>query len=326
MSMLTEFPFPKQYKARAATMADVTAVVDLMNTCTQAATGEAGESVADRKNAWETPGLDITTDIHLVFAPDNTLVGILEFWDVLKPHIQVSIQIYIHPQYDVQTIGSYLLGWADRREEEALTHALPEGQVVLLAGADGRELAKQQLFQTNGYAVTRYFWRMVLTMDSLPHSPVWPEGIVIRAHVAGQDDYVVYETIEAAFNDHWRHVPIAYEQWQHWNIEDEEFDSSLWFLALDGDVVAGALMGWPTFGDDAEMGLITDLGVRPEWRKRGIGKALLLHAFHEFHRRGILKVALTVDTESSTNAPALYERVGMRPAQSRIMYEKEVRQ
>jgi len=316
---------PEQYTARAATMADLTAVVNLMNICTKADTGEAGETIADRKNAWETPGLNISTDVHLVFAPDSELVGILEFWDILKPHVQVSIQIHVHPDHDVQTIGSYLLGWADWREEEALTQVQTEGQVVLLSGADGREKSKQQLFQTNGYIVTRYFWRMMITMDSPPQSPVLPDEIVIRTHVAGQDDHAVYETIEAAFDDHWRHVSIAYEQWQHWNIEDEEFDPSLWFLAMNGDVMVGALMGWPTFGDDNDMGLISDLGVRPEWRKRGIGEALLLHAFHEFHRRGILKAALTVDTESPTNAPALYERVGMHPVQSRIMYEKEVR-
>jgi len=38
---------------------------------------------------------------------------------------------------------------------------------------------------------------------------------------------------------------------------------------------------------DAERGLIDVLGVRPAWRRRGIGRALLLHAFGAFSRRGV---------------------------------------
>ena len=70
------------------------------------------------------------------------------------------------------------------------------------------------------------------------------------------------------------------------------------------------------------MGLV---GVRWPWRKRGLGLALLRHAFAEYHQRGVRKVGLSVDAESITGAPRLYGRAGMRVKESYIIHRKELR-
>ena len=72
-------------------------------------------------------------------------------------------------------------------------------------------------------------------------------------------------------------------------------------------------------------GWVRGLGVRPGWRKRGLGLALLRHAYGEMYRRGIRKVELSVDADSPTGAPRLYTRAGMRVAQRYGVYRKEVR-
>ena len=64
---------------------------------------------------------------------------------------------------------------------------------------------------------------------------------------------------------------------------------------------------------DPELGWIGTLGVRPAWRRRGLGEALLRAAFAELFARGRRRVGLGVDTENVTGALRLYERVGMRP-------------
>jgi ribosomal protein S18 acetylase RimI-like enzyme len=64
------------------------------------------------------------------------------------------------------------------------------------------------------------------------------------------------------------------------------------------------------------------LGVRRPWRRRGLGRALLLHAFGEFRRRGFSRSALGVDAESLTGANRLYERAGMHVAARFDIYEK----
>ena len=60
-------------------------------------------------------------------------------------------------------------------------------------------------------------------------------------------------------------------------------------------------------------GFVRWLGVRADWRGRGIGLALLSRAFREFHERGERNASsLHVDTDNPTGATRLYERAGMR--------------
>ena len=99
------------------------------------------------------------------------------------------------------------------------------------------------------------------------------------------------------------------------------FDSSLWFLARDGEEVCGvALCKVP--GDE---GWVDVVGVRRPWRTRGLGLALLRHAFAEYHRRGVRKVDLSVDAKSVAGAPRLYSRAGLSVNSSYVIYLKELR-
>ena len=59
-----------------------------------------------------------------------------------------------------------------------------------------------------------------------------------------------------------------------------------------------------------------------EWRRRGIGEALLHEAFGTFWRDGKRTISLGVDAESDTGAQRLYERVGMHVHWGAIIFEK----
>jgi mycothiol synthase len=60
-------------------------------------------------------------------------------------------------------------------------------------------------------------------------------------------------------------------------------------------------------------------------RRRGIGMALLHHAFGEYYRRGYKGVTLGVDAENLTGALRLYKKVGMSIHRQFDLYEKELR-
>jgi mycothiol synthase len=72
-------------------------------------------------------------------------------------------------------------------------------------------------------------------------------------------------------------------------------------------------------------GWVHELGVRRPWRRKGLGLALLHHAFGEFYRRTIQNVYLEVDAQSLTGATRLYERAGMHVERQSTVYEKELR-
>jgi ribosomal protein S18 acetylase RimI-like enzyme len=62
--------------------------------------------------------------------------------------------------------------------------------------------------------------------------------------------------------------------------------------------------------------------VRRPWRGRGLGRALLLHTFAEFQRRGMNRISLGVDAENPTGATRLYESVGMIVEAEQVVFEK----
>jgi mycothiol synthase len=72
------------------------------------------------------------------------------------------------------------------------------------------------------------------------------------------------------------------------------------------------------------MGWIASLSVRKPWRKRGLGLALLHHAFGEFWRLGERTIGLGVDAENPTGATRLYERAGMHVVSDYAVYEKRL--
>jgi ribosomal protein S18 acetylase RimI-like enzyme len=94
---------------------------------------------------------------------------------------------------------------------------------------------------------------------------------------------------------------------------------------MDGDQIAGINLCRSHWIDDPDTGWVGTLGVRRPWRKRGIGLALLRHAFNEFYRRGKRKVGLGVDAQNLTGALRLYEGAGMHVHQASDLYEKELR-
>lgn len=62
---------------------------------------------------------------------------------------------------------------------------------------------------------------------------------------------------------------------------------------------------------DPHVGAIQNLGVVPECRGQGLGRALLTQSLHGFHAAGCRRVSLEVTTHN-TAAVALYQRFGFR--------------
>ena len=76
-------------------------------------------------------------------------------------------------------------------------------------------------------------------------------------------------------------------------------------------MLVGMLRSEADAEEDPELGYVGLLGVRREARGRGIGEALLRRSFVTFYELGKQGAQLVVDSESSTGADRLYERVGM---------------
>jgi len=319
----------KRLGLRPATLDDAESVVAVASGYTVDLVGEALRDVNETVVAWQEPGFVLERDTRVVVAPDGEIVAEAEVSDRSAPHVRVSGRISLLPAWRGRGIEETLLLWIEERAQEAIFQAPPQARVSLSQSYVEQDHAMHSLLEARGYVLARRFWRMLIELAGPPPAAEWPAGIRVRAFVPGQDDYVMAAAVQDAFRDHWGFVarPIDEEvrEWRHWMKSDRNFDPSVWFLAVDGEEIAGLSLCWSTSPEDRHRGSVDVLGVRRPWRRRGLALALLAHSFGELYRRGKTSVKLGVDSESLTGATRVYERAGMHVAMETRNYEKELR-
>ena len=317
-----------QYIVRPATMEDIEQAVTLFNTCSQAVTGTETDSVDDLRLAWQTSGLNLEQETRLVLTRTGEPVAYAELWDIRKPHVHKYGWSCVHPQYKGAGIGSALADWLEAKAREKAALA-PEGaRVSLTQGLPEEDKSAEEFLRARGYQYSRSFYRMVIDLTQKSPDPVLPEGIHIRCMQPGEER-MVFHAVPEGFRDHWGFVEEPFEEMYARRMtelkNDPKFDASLWFLAMDGDQIAGFSLCASSIPEDPEMGWVNQLAVLRPWRKQGIALALLHHSFNVFYDRGYPRVGLGVDASSLTHAVALYERAGMRVAKKFNNFEMELR-
>jgi ribosomal protein S18 acetylase RimI-like enzyme len=177
--------------------------------------------------------------------------------------------------------------------------------------------------ERHGYRPIRFAFEMRIDLEGAPPEPRWPDGLSVGPLGEGEERRA-YEVSEEAFADHWEFTPSTWEHWAHHMLGEELFDRDLWLIARDEDELAGVCLCRPQATGRPGVGYVADLAVRRPWRRRGLGRALLVEAFGRFHRRGVKVVTLSVDGENTTGAVRLYESVGMRVEHRADVYERRL--
>jgi mycothiol synthase len=205
--------------------------------------------------------------------------------------------------------------------DEAERIGRERGATVVRSFVQGDDPVMRPVLESAGWQPIRYSFQMQIDFDGGLPEPKWPEGLVPRNLRAGEEERV-YEAHMEAFADHWEHHRYSFEDWRDFNVGRPSFDPSLWWLVDDGDELAAVSLNAWHFSGDPRFGWIHVLGVRPQWRRRGLATALLNHSFQDFRDRGATRVGLGVDGENTTGAVRLYERAGMRQVRRTDTYEK----
>jgi mycothiol synthase len=293
-----------------------------------ATTGFSDIDADSLRNTWQVPGFDPTRDVYFVFSPEAALAGYLEVWTNADPPVHPFIWGIVAPEFQGRGIGTHLLAWGEQRARRVLEAVPPDIRVAPVAGTPAVIKSSKDLLENNGWGYIRSFYTMLIDLDSTPPAPEFPPDVRPRTFRA-EDAEAVFRTVDESFSDHFGHVDqpfaSAFARFRHNMIEDPIFDPSLWFLGMAGEEIAGAALCRLKAPDDPECGYVSILGVRRQWRKRGLGLALLRQAFGEFQRRGYRKVSLGVDAQNITGALRLYEKAGMRVIRQFDQYEKEFR-
>jgi len=236
----------------------------------------------------------------------------------------------LKPEYlRVLEVAGRVVGYGDiwpQGEVVALDVAAPGHWGTFFEWAEGtaraRGIGRTRVFTPAEHELAAFaerrgyrLWRSSYTMEAdLPvEGPNVPAGIELRAYRPDVDAEAVRLAENEAFAGDPFHHDVTPESFAEFYLKSRGFEPGLWLLGWDGDQLAGFVLAYSEHVGDPGLGWVGTLGVRPAWRRRGLGEALLRASFASLSERGFKRVGLGVDTENVAGALRLYERVGMRP-------------
>ncbi len=226
----------------------------------------------------------------------------------------------VHPAVRRQGLGTHLLRWS-----EAQARALGPPEMLVIRN-EALNKGSAALYAQEGYA--REFtenwmqnWMQRPLHESVP-ALASPLPTVAWTEETAPQFYAAYYTSFSTRRRADTPVPAA-EDWIADYADDPDFRPDLSLLALDGDRPAGFIAAGVLHLPDSDqpVGWISQVGVDPAWRGRGLGAGLVTSVLAAFQREGFAAVGLHVNIDNP-NAIALYERLGFQLVGRRAKYSK----
>jgi mycothiol synthase len=212
--------------------------------------------------------------------------------------------------------------------------AVEAGPAGLRLWAHGDLPAAARLAAAAGFERSRSLWQMRRSLQTRIDKPQFANGISVRTFRIGQDEDAWVALNRRAFSRHpeqgaWTRQDLGMREREPW------FDPEGFFLAQrDGRVVgfhwtkihggAKSHDGVDTPADRGghghePIGEVYVVGVDPDERGTGLGRALTLAGLRYLRSRGLAQVMLYVD-ETNTAAIGLYESLGFTHWDTDVMF------
>ena len=221
---------------------------------------------------------------------------------------------HVHPRTRNQGVGQELMasavetarGWKGRHISTSIPEESPRSVEFL---------------ERHGFKRMRTFYKMRLS-DLRPDADNrLPEGFSLRSFQSGEDEAAFVEVYNAAFADHWDFMPL--EDWEvsRWN-RRPAFSPKGCFLLCDRDRLVGFTTVMYDPGQAAQtgeaVGRIFEMGVVPEYRRRGLGYLMLQAAIRYAGQQGFQALDLVTDVENEAGVQ-LYEKVGFQEKRASVV-------
>jgi len=221
----------------------------------------------------------------------------------------------VHPAYRRRGFGTFLLKWSIAEASRLLATCPPDRPHVLRLTTESFTEAAERLFERHGFAQQFAEDVMRRDLDTLLPGILLPSGIRFTTWVpalAGQF-FAVYQV---AFRERPGYPDWSQEEWISWAAtDDDDFRPELSLLACHDDLPVGFIVCADRW--------IVQMGVRPEWRERGIGSALVIEVLRRFRAAGGDHVLLDVNVDNPRAARVYarlsFEQVGRRARYVRVL-------
>jgi len=228
----------------------------------------------------------------------------------------VSGVLNVDPRYRGGQIEGLLLGHAIERAEE-LAIALSAGRgIPLSVGVTDRDPELRAAAEALGFRPVRQFAHLVRpNLEAIPEIPL-PAGFAVR-RIPADDQAMhrrVWEASARAFQGSWGEEVPTERDYQRW-LESPDFDPPLWRVAFHGEEIAGQILNYldaQRDPDGGRLGWTESISVQPEFRRRGIARALLAESLRAVRDAGATRAALGADLQNPNEAATLYQSMGFR--------------
>jgi ribosomal protein S18 acetylase RimI-like enzyme len=290
---------------RTATLRDADAIDDLLNAFAMVHQGRSLDPGAAHARLTEPD-----SELALVEDPAGTVLGFGHAW---RAGPVIRCQAMVRPGATGQGVGTALLS---HMEQRARIFDLSVFNVMQLQ----TDTAGPGLLRGRGYTEICHRLLMQVGLDGYrpPDTPA-PPDVDITVLDRDRDAAQLFAAHRAAFPED---ADDESKWWQERTPPEMRFDPALWFVARRAGDIVGFCLGSRRDWNGSPDGYISDVGVVPAERGRGIAFALLTRAITAFAAAGLPTASLNVDADNLTGAIRLYRKAGMQPSPSATEWSK----
>ncbi len=321
-----------RFHSRPLQLSDAQAFADTATAIEAFAGANSRISVGDTLMSWQEPDFFLDRYTLGIFAKDGTLAAYAVLWANAATPVRPWLEWGVHPDYQDDNLSPQLFEGVANMSDDIIDRCPPGTRIAVQTESPCSFDFEIKALEDAGFIAARASFDMRVTMSERPLAPSLPADFSFRSYRREEDLPALVATVLASFSDHFGYVEQPFEkelaQFRHWQNNCAQFDPSLVLLVIHepSEVIAGCLIGLTEAPKHPGIGFIDAVGVRREFRRRGLAGAMLYRSFAAFWDRGLRTVELDVDGESLTNAVALYEKVGMRIHRKLMSYEKVLRE
>jgi len=168
-----------------------------------------------------------------------------------------------------------------------------------------------------GFAPVRQFWLMERPAGAIAE-PEWPDGLRLEQYRGRHELSRWVDVFNRSWLEAWHGITATESDVAH-QLDTGVVRADGMYFAREG----GADVGFVRLALHEGRGEVAVIGVVPEWRRRGLGRAMLRFGGRWLLEHGAARVTLSVDGENE-RALALYRDEGYEVVETRQLWEREL--
>ncbi|WP_176984778.1 GNAT family N-acetyltransferase [Asanoa ishikariensis] len=232
--------------------------------------------------------------------------GWMDSWDEADGTRLHLLSGCVDPRWRRRGVGTAILRWLEERVDRT------PGSTFGVNVAP-HETGKLAMITAHGYRLAFTVVELARDLNNLEPHPL-PPGLVLRP-VEPAHHPLIYAAIDECFADSGHgHQTQTYDEYLR-DVQDVE----LWTVAWAGDSVAAVVVNERQPDGTASTPWVA---VRPPWRRRGVGLALMSQTLRTLADSGVTRARLRTVQENPHNSVGLYERAGYAIVDRQPRYRK----